>query len=213
VSLYTPAHFAATERAIAARIIHDRPFATLVTPAAPEPLISHIPLLLVADREPHGTLIGHVARANAHWRHVAGVDSIAIFHGPHAYVSPSWYTRPEAAVPTWNYATVHAHGAIEVLDDPVEARGVLDTLVQRFESLRARPWTFSMPPDARDALVAAIVAFRMPVQRVEAKLKLSQNRPAGDRVRVIAALDAEGEAEATAVAEWMRALVDMTAER
>ena len=213
MSLYTPAHFDAKERAAVARLIHDHPFATLVTPASPEPMISHVPLLLVPGCEPHGELIGHVARANPHWRHGAAAESIAIFHGPHAYISPSWYAKPAQAVPTWNYATVHAHAMMQVIDDPVEARSVLDALVHRFESTRAQPWTFAMAERERDALVGAIVAFRLRIRHIEAKFKLSQNRPAGDRQRVVTALDGEGYAEATAVAAWMRACVDLTPQR
>ncbi len=213
MSLYTPAHFAANERAAAARLIHDHPFATLVTPASPEPMISHVPLLLVPCCEPHGELIGHVARANPHWRHAAAAESIAIFHGPHAYVSPTWYARPAQAVPTWNYATVHAHATMEVIDDPSETRGILDALVDRFESTRQAPWSFAMPGRERDALLGAIVAFRLRIHRIEAKFKLSQNRPAADRERVATALESEGYAEAAAVAAWMRAYVDLTPER
>ena len=204
MSLYTPAHFADADRAASARLMHDHPFATLLTPATPEPFVSHLPLLLHAACEPHGTLVGHFARANPHWQNAAGVESIAIFHGPHAYVSPSWYVEPAKAVPTWNYATVHAHGALEVIADAAGARAVLDTLVQRFEGSRPSPWTFAMPERQRDALVGAIVAFRMRIRRLDVKFKLSQNRPAADRVRVAAALDAEGYADATAMAEWMR---------
>lgn len=205
MSLYTPSHFAASDRTAAARLMHDHPFATLVTPATPEPLVSHLPLLLTPNCEPHGTLIGHMARANPHWERAAGVESLAIFHGPHAYVSPSWYAEPAKAVPTWNYATVHAHGALEVIDDPAEARGVLDALVQRFEAQRDAPWQFAMPERQRDALVGAIVAFRLRIRRLDAKFKLSQNRPAGDQVRVAAALEEEGYADAASVAAWMRA--------
>ncbi len=213
MSLYTPAHFANAERAAAARLMHDHPFATLVTPASPEPMISHLPLLLVPGCEPHGELIGHVARANPHWRHAGGAESIAIFHGPHAYVSPSWYAKPAQAVPTWNYATVHAHATMELVEDPAEARGILDTLVGRFESTRPQPWRFAMEERARDALVGAIVAFRLRIRHIEAKFKLSQNRPATDRARVVTALDAEGHPDAAAVAAWMRAWVDLTPER
>lgn len=212
MSLYTPAHFAATERAAAARLMRDHPFATLVTPAMPEPMISHVPLLFVADCEPHGELIGHVARANPHWRHTAA-ESIAIFHGPHAYVSPSWYARPAQAVPTWNYATVHAHATMQVIDDPAEARSILDALVDRFESTRREPWSFAMPERERDALLGAIVAFRLRIRRIEAKFKLSQNRPATDRERVATALEAEGYADAAAVSAWMRSLGEPPRER
>jgi len=204
MSLYTPSHFAMSDRVATARLIHDYPFATLVTPATPEPFVSHLPLLFVADCEPHGTLLGHMARANPHWEHAGSVTSIAIFHGPHAYVSPSWYAEPAKAVPTWNYAAVHVHGTLETIRDPLETRQVLDALVQRFEGARDAPWRFAMPERQRDALVGAIVAFRLRIRTLDAKFKLSQNRPPSDQVRVADALDAEGYAEATAVAQWMR---------
>ena len=204
MSLYTPPLFDARDRAAVARLMHDHPFATLVTPAAGEPRVSHVPLLLLSNCEPHGTLVGHFARANPHWQAARGVESIAIFHGPHAYVSPSWYGEPAKAVPTWNYATVHAHGTLDLIEDPVETRGVLEALVQRFESNRAAPWSFGMPARERDALVGAIVAFRLRIKRLDAKFKLSQNRPPADRERVIAALDAEPYAESRATAAWMR---------
>jgi len=204
MSLYTPSHFAMTDRVAVARLLHDHPFATLVTPASPEPIISHLPLLFMPDCEPHGTLIGHMARANPHWEHAPGVSSIAIFHGPHAYVSPSWYAEPAKAVPTWNFATVHAHGALDVVHDPVETRQILDAMVQRFEGTRDAPWQFAMPERQRDALVNAIVAFRLRIRSLDAKFKLSQNRPRGDQARVANALDHEGYADAASVAQWMR---------
>jgi len=204
MSLYTPPLFDARDRAAISRLMHDHPFATLVTPAADEPRVSHVPLLLVSNCEPHGTLIGHFARANPHWQAVRNAHSVAIFHGPHAYVSPAWYAEPAQAVPTWNYATVHAHGVMEVIEDPVETRGVLDALVQRFEGPRERPWQFAMPTRERDALVRGIVAFRLRIKRLDAKFKLSQNRNAADRERVMTALTAEPYHEAHATAAWMR---------
>jgi transcriptional regulator len=205
MSVYVPPAFSPRERASIARLLHDHPFATLVTPAAAEPLISHLPLLYVADCEPHGTLLGHFARANPHWREARGRESIAVFHGPHAYVSPSWYAEPDVAVPTWNYATVHAHGTVEVVEDPAGARSILDALIHRFEAGREAPWEFRMDEARRDALVGAIVAFRMRIRRVDAKFKLSQNRAVADRARIAAALEQEGHADATATAAWMLA--------
>jgi transcriptional regulator len=203
MSLYTPAHFAVHERAPVARLMHDFPFATLVTPATPEPLVSHVPLLFIPGCEPHGTLIGHVARANPQWERARGVESIAIFHGPHAYVSPSWYAHPERMVPTWNYAAVHAHGTLDIIEDAVETRRVLDALVQRFEHARESPWQLRMPQRQRDAMVGAIVAFRMRIRRLEGKFKLSQNRQPEDIARVAAGLRADGHAEAAVTASWM----------
>ena len=207
MSLYVPTHFDARDRAAIARLLRDHPFATLVTPAKDEPFVSHVPLLHIADREPHGTLIGHFARANPHAASAAGGESIAIFHGPHAYVSPSWYAEPAAAVPTWNYAVVHAHGTLELADDPAETRAILDALIQRFESNRDAPWQPGLDRDRMAAMVNAIVGFRIPVRRLDAKFKLSQNRSADDRARVATALAAEDHAEALATAEWMRSYV------
>jgi transcriptional regulator len=203
MSLYTPTPFATQDRVAIARLMHEHAFATLISAAAPEPLVSHLPLLLVPGCEPHGTLLGHFARANPHWQHARDVPSIAVFHGPHAYVSPSWYSEPERMVPTWNYVTVHAHGAIDIVEDAIEAQGIIDALVQRFEGARAVPWKFRRDERERDLLMGAIVPFRMRIRRIDAKFKLSQNRSRDDRARVIAALRAEGYPEADATAEWM----------
>lgn len=203
MSLYVPPAFAVSDRVAVARLMHDHPFATLVTPGAAGTFVSHLPLLLVPGCEPHGTLIGHFARANPHWQHATSGESVAIFHGPHAYVSPSWYAHPERMVPTWNYATAHAHGTLEIIDDARATRQVLEVFVHRFESARAQPWKFDMPERERDAMVRAIVAFRMRIKRLDGKFKLSQNRSVEDRALVTSALKREGYADATATAAWM----------
>ena len=206
MSLYVPRHFDAGDRVAIARLLHDHPFATLVTPTAGEPQLSHLPLLWVGDCEPFGTLLGHFARVNPHAA-AAAAESIAIFHGPHAYVSPSWYADPAAAVPTWNYAVVHAHGTIKLAREPAETRAILDVLIHRFESGRESPWQIGLDPAQMDAMVGAIVGFRMKIKRMDAKFKLSQNRAPDDRARVAAALAAEGCADAEATAAWMREYV------
>jgi len=205
MSLYVPSHFAGRDRAAIARLVHDHPFATLVTPAHPDSFVTHLPLLHLADCEPHGTLVGHFARANPHASAAASAESIAIFHGPHAYVSPSWYAQPEISVPTWNYAVVHAHGRIELAERPADTRAILDLLIHRFESSRTAPWEPQFERERVAAMVNAIVGFRLKVKRLDAKFKLSQNRSRVDRSRVAAALDAEDYAEAAATAAWMRA--------
>ena len=209
MTVYVPAHFAADDRAAVARLVHNYPFATLVTPGIPEPFVTHLPLLHVADCEPHGTLLGHFARSNPHAA-APVAESIAIFHGPHAYVSPSWYAEPTTAVPTWNYAVVHAHGTMQLAEDPAETRAVLDLLVHRFESTRPQPWQLGLDGKRLAAMVGAIIGFRIRVKRIEAKFKMSQNRSPGDRDRVASALSDEGYAEADATAAWMRATVDCT---
>jgi transcriptional regulator len=206
MGIYIPAHFAARDRATAARLFHEHPFATLVTWGATEPLVTHLPLIHIADCEPHGTLHGHFARGNPHANVASEAESLAIFHGPHAYVTPSWYTDPAGAVPTWNYAVVHARGMIELATDAAETRAVLDLLVQRFEGSRAAPWSIGLTPARLDAMVGAIIGFRIKVKRIDTKLKLSQNRSGEDQDRVAAGLEGEDYADATATAAWMRSL-------
>jgi transcriptional regulator len=203
MSMYTPRAFAVDAGAAVARLLSDYPFATLMTPSDPETFVSHLPLEYRADRGPNGTLLGHMARANPHWRHFNAGASTAIFHGPHAYVSPSWYAEPATAVPTWNYAVAHVHGRVEVMTDPAETRSLLDDLIRRYENGRARPWRLQLEGRALAAMLDAIVGFRLTVERIDAKLKLSQNRSGEDRQRVIAALRAEGYSNADAAAEWM----------
>ncbi len=107
-------------------------------------------------------------------------------------------------MPTWNYAVVHAHGTVHLAEDPADTRAILDALVNRFESSRSKPWTLQLEPRALHAMVGAIVGFRLRIKRLEAKFKLSQNRPVEDQRRVADAL-ATGDAEAAATAGWMRA--------
>jgi transcriptional regulator len=203
MSIYTPRSFVADGSDAVARLISEYPFATLVTPGNPEAFVSHVPLQHRASHGAKEILLGHMARANPHWQHFGAAVSIAIIHGPHAYVSPSWYAEPASAVPTWNYAVVHVHGHIELMADVAETRALLEEMIGRYEKGRARPWRLQLEGRALAATLDAIVGFRLVIERVDAKLKLSQNRNIEDRERVIAALHTEGYADAAASAEWM----------
>ncbi|MDQ6621427.1 MAG: FMN-binding negative transcriptional regulator [Pseudomonadota bacterium] len=209
MSLYVPTHFAPSERSGVVRLMHDHPFATLITPQQGEVVASHLPLIHIADCEPHGTLLGHFARANLHVDCIELHESVAVFHGPHAYVSPSLYTDPDGSVPTWNYAVVHAHGTARLATDPVETRSILDALIHRFEMPRPKPWTLALDAARLDAMVGAIVGFRLRIKRIEGKFKLSQNRSREDRLRVAEGLAAAGDPEAAATAAWMRSYSDV----
>jgi len=203
MSLYRPAAFASDDEAAIARLFDEHPFATLITPGPDEPQVSHLPLLRRREPRPHGSLIGHMARANPHWNHFEGGASLAIFHGPHAYVSPSWYVQPAIQVPTWNYAVVHVHGRAEIVADRTETLATLQKMVARFEGSRPAPWRLQLEGARLEAMVGAIVAFRIDIERIDAKFKLSQNRDEADRRRVASALRSEGYADATATAAWM----------
>ncbi len=203
MSIYQPAAFAAPRDA-ALQLIHDFPFATLVTPGEGEPHISHLPLLFHANESQPDELIGHMARANSHWKSFGGGPTLALFHGPHAYVSPSWYLDSATAVPTWNYVVVHVHATAIIATHRSETLTTVNELTRRFEAGRPRPWTLQLSGERLDAMLAAIVAFRLVIERIDAKFKLSQNRDANDQRRVAAALADERYAEAGATSEWMR---------
>ena len=203
MSLYRPAAFASDDQAAIARLFDEHPFATLITPGAGEPQVSHVPLLHQRGLGPHGSLIGHMARANPHWNHFGSGASLAIFHGPHAYVSPSWYAQPATQVPTWNYAVVHVHGRAAIVADRAATLATLQQMIARFEGGRAEPWRLQLEGAKLDAMVGAIVAFEIGIERIDAKFKLSQNKDAADRRRVASALRSEAYADATATADWM----------
>ncbi|HJM49253.1 MAG TPA: FMN-binding negative transcriptional regulator [Alphaproteobacteria bacterium] len=201
--MYTPDHFRLDEPQALQAVMTENPFALMITPG-PEGLeISHLPLLFAAHAGSQGRLQGHLARANPHWRSfAAGVPTSIVFQGPHGYVSPSWY-QSAPAVPTWNYVAVHAHGHPTPVEDREQARTMLEAQVEHFEAALAKPWQLSGADEFVDRMIDGIVVFEMPIERLEGKVKLSQNRGAEDRLGVIAALRAAGDA---ALAEAMEAL-------
>ncbi len=183
--------------------IHAHGFATVISQAGGSPWASHLPLLL--DESPGGDrLRSHMARANEQWRHLASGDEIlCIFHGPHAYISPSWY-EAEIAVPTWNYAVVHAYGIPQVETDPVFMRRVLDDTASKYESPMPVPWRMDFPEDTVAAYMKAIVAFSIRITRVEAKFKLGQNRSPEDRAGMLSALEKSAHPDSRALAAFIR---------
>ena len=202
--MYQPAHFAQADPAAVRALMAAHPLATLCHQAGGMPTADHIPLLYDADDGPHGTLRGHVARANPLWREAAGQTVLAIFHGPQAYVSPSWYPTKAASgkvVPTWNYAVVHVRGVLKAMDDAVWLHGLVDRLTRTHEGRRAHPWqTSDAPVDYLDAMLRAIVGIEIEVVAIEAKWKVSQNRTAVDRAGVATGLAGEAAASAQAAA-------------
>lgn len=193
MTLYTPSSFAGTDRAVALQLIAAHPFATLITSVdGEEPRITHLPLL-----HEDGMLWGHMARANPHWACFERGHTVAVFHGPHAYISPRWYETPAEHVPTWNYAVVHASGQPTLLGAD-DARRIVSELTAHFDP------GFTADAVRFEKLLPAIVAFRMPLARLDAKFKMNQNRSVTDRAGVIAALGRSEQAEDRAVADWMR---------
>ena len=200
MSLYIPSQFKSESRDEALALIRAAPFATLITSVAEqEPHITHLPLLLLEE----GQLTGHMARANPHWQAFASGHTAAIFHGPHAYISPRWYVNPAREVPTWNFATVHVHGKPVLIDDATAKLSVVDATSAAFEPAE-NPWQRQLDEARLQALLGAIVAFHIPLTRLEAKFKMNQNKTPQDCAQVIAGLRASGQADALATAEWMQ---------
>jgi transcriptional regulator len=203
--MYIPKHFeggAETGR----EIMRAHSWALLLTTGEDgAPFATHLSLLWQDDGSAHGSLIGHMARANPHWKLFDRPgDSLALFWGPHAYVSPTWYT-PGVKVPTWNYVTVHAYGRPEVIDDTEGALDVLSKLARAYEGDGPGAWSLDRLPAGNAATqTRGIVAFRMPLSRLETKLKLSQNRDMADRQRVIDRLAASDRQDSQETADWMR---------
>jgi transcriptional regulator len=204
--MYVQASFAETDPEKLLALAARYPFATVITPGADELWVSHLPLL-VRRRAGAVVLVGHLARANAHWQAMegdGGAPTTAIFHGPHAYVSPTWYAI-SPAVPTWNYVVVNAVGKTRVHYDGPELDELLRELTGEYEGRQAGAWSPDrLPEDFAQSMRGAIVGFEIAVDRLEGKIKLSQNRSAEDRRGVVAALEAQMSEDSRAVAALMR---------
>jgi transcriptional regulator len=174
--------------------IRSARLANLVTATTEGPIATPLPLFLDEMEGTHGVLYGHLAKANPQWRSSPNGDALAIFMGPEAYVTPSWYaTKQETGkvVPTWNYIAVHAYGPVEFFQEPERLLDVVTRLTSIHETSRAKPWAVGdAPADFIAAQLRGIVGVRIPVTRFESKRKMSQNRPEADRIGVAAGLAA-----------------------
>jgi transcriptional regulator len=202
--MYVPPHFAVTDRATLHGFIERHSFGLLVSQVAGAPFITHLPFLLDRDVGPHGTLVGHMARANPHWKELAAHPVCAVFSGPHAYISPSWY-ESENVVPTWNYTAVHATGRAVLVEAKSELLDIVRRSVAVYEAPMPKPWVLDTSGSFVDRMLAQIVGFRIEIEVLEGKWKLNQNHPVERREKVIRALEGGGGADAVAVAELMRA--------
>jgi transcriptional regulator len=195
--MYTPPAFAEDDPATIRQIVRDARLATLVTATAEGLVATPLPLML-ADEGERGVLYGHVARANPQWKLPPVGEALAMFGGPDAYITPSWYASKREhgkVVPTWNYVAVHAYGPVEFFEDPDRLYDVVTRLTNLHEGERPERWAVTdAPAEFIRSQLRGIVGLRLPIARIEGKRKLSQNRPAGDRQGVAAGL-AESERE------------------
>ncbi len=202
--MYIPKAFEVTDLATLHQFIETYSFATLVTVAGEQPVATRLPLILDWARGRHGSLLGHVARANPQWRSFDGKrQCLVMFDGPHAYISPSWYaTAP--AVPTWNYAAVHVYGIPRPFHDAAKLAALVDGLVGVYEAGMPQPWPGTLPADFKAAMLKAIVGFAIEIDQIEGKFKLGQNRSVEDRSGAVVRLERSSDATARALAELTR---------
>ncbi|HSV71504.1 MAG TPA: FMN-binding negative transcriptional regulator [Methylibium sp.] len=216
--MYQPAHFRIDDPVAQQALIAAHPLATLVVPTDAGLEINHLPLLHDAER---GLLLGHVARANPVWQAAPRGDAVAVFHGPQAYVTPTWYPSKREhgkVVPTWNYAAVHVHGQLRWIDDEAWLHTLVSRLTEAHEtahaaSLRAAgatpppAWQVDdAPTDYLHTMRGAIVGLELAITRIEGKFKLSQNRPAADVDGVVDGLRARGDEASAALTTALRPL-------
>jgi transcriptional regulator len=201
--MYIPSAFAETDLATLHGFIEQNSFGLLVSQVEGKPFATHLPFLLDRHSGPHGALIGHVARANPHWQHLAEQTVLAVFSGPHAYISPTWY-EADNVVPTWNYVAAHVYGRAEIIEDESGLLDIVQKSVQLFERGMPQPWSLDGSTTFMKRMLAQIVGFRIEIENIEGKWKLNQNHPVERRTKVIRALQERGHENASAVARMMQ---------
>lgn len=202
--MYIPEHFRVREHGDAIRFMQANPFAILISDVDGEPFATHVPVAIQEAGE-QITIRGHVAKANPHWRYLEQQPRcLTIFHGAHAYISPSHYNTRES-VPTWNYCAVHAYGNARVFSAPEDLLPMLQQLVGAFDPLYAEQWD-ELSAAYRERMLSHIVGFEIVVSQIEAKFKLSQNRTREEQGKIISSLSESSDTAVSGVARLMRDL-------
>lgn len=203
--MYIPKHHEETNTSVLHALIRAHPLGTWASQGDGELIVNHVPFVLDSSRGEHGTLVGHVARANSVWQSFSNVvPSVIVFQGAESYITPSWYPSKHAngkAVPTWNYAVVHAHGLPVAINDRAWLLNHLNQLTDLHEADQALPWKVSdAPVDFIERIIGEIVGIEIPISKLVGKWKVSQNRPKPDKLGVVAGLLAKDSAQSKEMA-------------
>lgn len=201
--MYTPPHFREDDLTALQTLLAAGGLCNLVTATADGLVATPLPMILAPDEGERGVLYGHIARANPQWQAMPAGEGLAIFMGPDAYISPSWYANKPIdgkVVPTWNYVALHVYGPVEYFDDSERLLDVVTRLTNRHEGTRGAPWAVSdAPADFIASQLRGIIGVRLPITRIDAKKKMSQNRSAEDRNNVAKGLqDSERDSDRAA---------------
>ncbi|MBK8182120.1 MAG: FMN-binding negative transcriptional regulator [Candidatus Competibacteraceae bacterium] len=213
--MYIPKHFDEPRIDTMHALIRARPLATLVTLSAGGINANHIPLHLSGQAPSLGTLQGHVARSNPLWHEYAkDVEVLAVFQGPDAYITPSWYpTKAEngKAVPTWNFVVAHAYGVLRVIHDPFWLLTHLEALTAHNEARFAQPWQVADAPyEFTEKLIGALVGLEIEISRLIGKWKVSQNQPTQNKAGIVEGLRANTSTADLAMADLVEGVHKMT---
>jgi transcriptional regulator len=206
--MYIPKSFEVTDEATLHDFIAAHNFATLVSTGDDDLFATHLPLIMRRTNS-RCVLLGHVARANPHWRFLqSNARVLAVFTGPHSYISPTWYaTAP--AVPTWNYAAVHVYGAARVFDDAESLARLLDELIATYKGSLPNPWSGELPSEFKSKLLRAIVGIEIESKRIEGKFKFGQNRPVEDQRAMLANLESRDDHLSNELAAFARSFLGL----
>lgn len=204
--MYIPEHFKETNPERISALVESNSFGMLITAPEGVPFVSHLPIIFDPAADIKGKLLCHMARANPQWQHFSScAEVLVIFQGPHAYVSPSWYSSP--GVPTWNYAVVHLRGKPRLIESESELEALVERLTQVYESHMPSPWKPNLVVGRRAKLLNMIVGFEIEVTDIQGKFKLSQNRPSEDQQRVVEQLSLSSNQTEVAVAKLMSGVI------
>ncbi|MES3006735.1 MAG: FMN-binding negative transcriptional regulator [Pseudomonadota bacterium] len=204
--MYLPEHFKETNSERISALIESNSFGMLVTAPDGVPFVSHLPFIFDRAASSKGKLLCHMARANPQWQHFSSCGEVlAVFQGPHAYVSPSWYSSP--GVPTWNYAVVHLRGKPRIIESESELEVLVERLTHVYESHMPRPWIPNLAGERRTKFLNMIVGFEIEITDIQAKFKLSQNRPIEDQQSVVEKLSQSSDQTEAAIAKLMSGVI------
>lgn len=200
--MYVPEYNRIEDNAVALAFARENPFAIVVSTCDGVPFATHIPVL-VGERSGQIVLTGHVAKANPHWKLLEQEqESLVIFHGPHAYISPRLYESRES-VPTWNYAAVHVYGFATVFSEPSRLKEILLETARAFDPGYLDQW-LALREEYRNAMLNHIVGFEIAAKRIEGKFKLSQNRSKRDQAKIIQSLQQSRDTAASGISRLMK---------